>query len=92
MIEPVVGVEEPEHAAATVVFPHPDSPTRPSVSPRLTEKDTPSTATAYCAGRKLTRLAIAWRARNVFTRFWTSSSGPAPFTLTGPPRHGTDRR
>ncbi len=42
--EPDVGLISCRTARPVVVFPHPDSPTRPSVSPGAMEKDTPDTA------------------------------------------------
>jgi len=39
-----IGVQKPDRQAARVVFPHPDSPTRPSVFPGETVRETPSTA------------------------------------------------
>lgn len=41
---PAVGGRSRTAMRASVDLPHPDSPTRPSVSPRRTESDTPSTA------------------------------------------------
>ena len=43
-ISPPVGGRSRTAMRASVDLPHPDSPTRPSVSPRRTESDTPSTA------------------------------------------------
>ena len=44
VIWPAVGRSRPSTVLAVVVFPHPDSPTRPNVSPRLMLKVMPSTA------------------------------------------------
>jgi hypothetical protein len=46
---PAVGSSSRTTSRLVVVFPHPDSPTSPSVSPADTENDTSSTArTAPC--------------------------------------------
>ena len=48
---PAVGFDSCRIALPVVLFPQPDSPTRPSVSPRSTKKSIPSTA----------RTAPTWR-------------------------------
>src|ERR1022692_2809558 len=54
MIWPLVGSSSRVSSLPVVVFPQPDSPTSPSVSPELTEKLTPSTAwTAPTLCRKM---------------------------------------
>src|SRR3972149_552088 len=52
-IRPAVGSMRRRTTRPTVVLPHPDSPTRPSVSPRRTSNVTPSTA--------LTQPTVRWR-------------------------------
>ena len=54
-----------------VDFPQPDSPTRPSVSPRSTEKEIPDTACTSPTTRRKNPARIG----NVFTRSTTSSTG-----------------
>src|SRR6266702_4341785 len=44
MIDPAVGFSSMRIIFIVVVLPHPDSPTRPTVSPALIEYETPSTA------------------------------------------------
>ena len=54
LIEPLVGSSRRSSSRPVVDLPQPDSPTRPSVSPRLTSNDTPSTAcTAPTCLRKI---------------------------------------
>ena len=50
MIWPLVGFSSWRMQRPVVVFPQPDSPTRPSVSPRRMEKLTPSTASTPLGG------------------------------------------
>ena len=53
VIEPLVGSVSRSSSRAVVDLPQPDSPTSPSVSPRRTSKETPSTAlTAPTCRRK----------------------------------------
>src|SRR3954470_7075793 len=54
VIEPDVGSTRRSSRRAVVDLPQPDSPTSPSVSPRMTSKDTPSTALT----------APTWRRKN----------------------------
>ena len=54
LIEPLVGSSRRSSSRPVVDLPQPDSPTSPSVSPRLTSNDTPSTAcTAPTCLRKM---------------------------------------
>ena len=61
-----------------VVFPHPDSPTNASVSPRMSEKDTPSTACTLPVGRPNT----VRNAGNDLKSPSTSTSGGAALRLS----------
>src|SRR5262249_28313686 len=60
-------------ARPVVVLPHPDSPTKPNVSPRLIVKLTSSTALTYALTRESTPLRIG----KYFFRFRTSRRGPS---------------
>src|SRR5262245_8906776 len=71
-ISPESGSIRRRTARAAVVFPHPDSPTTPSVSPRPTVKLTSSTAFTVAAGAEKT----PGRTGKYFFRFRTSSSVP----------------
>ena len=66
---PVVGSIRRRRSRPTVVLPQPDSPTRPTVSPRFSEKSTPSTARdlRYCAAQDaaLDREALAQAAHSI---------------------------
>ena len=71
MIEPAVGSSSLMIARPVVDLPHPDSPTRPSVSPASTEKQTPSTA---CTAPTLPlRSRCPWRIGKCFLRSLTAS-------------------
>src|SRR3954470_21043683 len=79
-IRPAVGSYSLRIVRPTVDFPHPDSPTSPSVSPRWMLKDTSSTAL----------MSPMWRSRmmplrigNQTLRFSTWTRGPSPLTLAG---------
>src|SRR5262245_7497049 len=87
---PAVGSSAPRTSLEVVVFPHPDSPTRPSVSPPLILKLMPSTALTQPCGRPSKELPTG----KCFLRSRTSSSGspiggplgePAPYE--GPLTH-----
>ena len=73
-IEPDVGSIRRSRSRPTVVLPQPDSPTRPSVSPRWMSKLTPSTA--------WTTATVRWRTPprtgKCLTRSRTSTSGAEP--------------
>jgi hypothetical protein len=74
------GVEQPHDVRPVVDLPQPDSPTRPTVSPALTVKLTPSTA--WTAPNW--RLNTPARSGKCLTRFSTRSLGPerrAPMQL-----------
>ena len=59
-ISPPVSRWMPSSARPSVVLPQPDSPTRPSVSPAASERDTPATArTGESAARRQPALATA---------------------------------
>src|SRR5262245_62356873 len=64
-----------------VVFPHPDSPTRPSVSPPLIVKLTPSTALTQPCGRPSKELPTG----KCFLRSRTTSKGSPTGGLLGEP-------
>ena len=73
---PAVGSIRRSRMRATVVFPQPDSPTRPSVSPGWMANDTSST----------TRATPPRRAYSLMRpRASTSGSGAAPAWAAGPP-------
>src|SRR3954471_1728407 len=79
-IRPAVGSYSLRIVRPTVDFPHPDSPTSPSVSPRWMLKETSSTAL----------MSPMWRSRmmplrigNQTLRFSTSTRGPPELTLAG---------
>ena len=74
---PDVGSIRRRIARPVVVFPHPDSPTSASVSPRAMSKLTSSTARTGACGAPRS----AWRAGNSWVRWLTETSGP----LTGRP-------
>ncbi len=74
MTSPEVGLYSCRIARPVVDFPQPDSPTSPSVSPRFTWKETPSTA--------WTAPTLRWKimpcvSGKCMTRFRTSSRGAA---------------
>src|SRR5581483_11742339 len=59
----------------SVDLPQPDSPTRPSVSPRATSRSTPSTARSSSGGSRRTRAAALRRSGKCIASPRTSSSG-----------------
>ena len=73
MIEPAVGSMRRRMSRPTVVLPHPDSPTRPTVSPRRTTRSTPSTAWTVPTWRCMMPPLIG----KCLTRPRTSTSGAA---------------
>ena len=76
---PSVGSTRRRIALATVVFPDPDSPTKPKESPPLMKKDIPSTALTF----------PLWPPMNLFLRgkyffkFFNSNNGKAIFFFPG---------
>ena len=70
MTEPAVGSSSFATTRAVVDLPHPDSPTRPSVSPGATENETPSTARTAPVCRWIT---MPWRIGKCFLRSLTAS-------------------
>src|ERR1051326_1171395 len=71
VIVPDVGSIRRRMQRPTVVFPDPDSPTRPSVSPGATSKLTPSTALTCATVRASTPLFTG----KYFVRSWTERRG-----------------
>src|SRR5262245_10987381 len=72
-IDPSVGVSCSRMSLEVVVFPHPDSPMSPSVSPAWMAKSTPSTALTT----RLPRPSRPWRAGKCFFSPETSRTGSA---------------
>src|ERR687893_1901615 len=70
-IDPAVGFSSATISLDTVDFPQPDSPTRPSVSPRRRVRSTPSTARTWPTVRLKT---IPWVSGKCFFRPRISSS------------------
>src|SRR5260221_10420683 len=69
---------------ATVDLPQPDSPTRESVSPRLMEKETPSTALSSWRGApSITRFSHGRETSKSLVRWVTSRSGLKPTAPSG---------
>ena len=58
---PDVCGNRPRSTFARVVFPHPDSPTSASTSPRSTVKSTPFTAFSCCFPRNMPREMVKFR-------------------------------
>src|SRR3954469_2837985 len=75
-ISPEVGSINRSIALPVVVFPHPDSPTTPSVSPRATSNETSFTAFTAPTCLEKTPFLIG----NSFFRFRIESSGTSPLT------------
>jgi hypothetical protein len=71
VIDPDVGSMRRSMSRPTVVFPHPDSPTRPSVSPPWISKLTPSTART----RPTVRMSSPPLTGKCFTRSRTTTRG-----------------
>src|SRR5262249_46795311 len=78
-IVPAVGSSNLTISRAVVDLPQPDSPTMPSVSPRLTVRLTPSTACTTPFVREKTPCLTG----KYFVRFSTSTSGPKPARPSG---------
>src|SRR5436190_20089567 len=76
LISPDVGSIRRRIVLPVVVFPHPDSPTTPRVSPRATSNETSFTAFTAPTWRDRTPFLIG----NSFFRFLTESSGASPLT------------
>ena len=74
LIEPLVGSISRRISRAVVDLPQPDSPTIPSVSPRRTSNDTPSTARTAPTWR----WSRPWRIGKCLTRSRTSTSTSPP--------------
>src|SRR3954462_6375268 len=68
----------PSTPRPSVDLPQPDSPTRPSVSPRLMSNDTPSTA-------RTAPRAVPYQTRRSRTRRTASEAPPSGRLLIGPP-------
>ena len=66
--EPEVGSRRRSISLPVVVFPQPDSPTRPTVSPRRMSKLTPSTAWTFATARRSTPLRMGNHLRSCSTR------------------------
>src|ERR1700730_13167042 len=60
-----------------VLFPHPDSPTRPNVFPRSRVNETPSTARTVSGRRRSAASRRVWGRGKCLTRSRTSSKGSA---------------
>src|SRR5690348_3165209 len=76
---PLVGSSSRISSRAVVLFPQPLSPTMPSVSPRITSNETPSTARTapYCFWK-----ITPWVSGKCLTRSRTSTSG-SPLSVPG---------
>src|SRR5215204_4411931 len=78
MIEPSVGFSSATSSFDTVDLPQPDSPTRPSVSPRASRRFTPSTARTWPTVFLKT---MPWVSGKCFFRSRISSSGSPTATV-----------
>src|SRR5665648_273097 len=81
VIDPRVGSRRRMRHRPVVDLPHPDSPTRPSVSPARTANDTPSTACTFLPRRDA---RTPCSTPKYFTKFSTRSSSSTSRHLPGP--------
>src|SRR5215470_17018841 len=81
---PWLGLSSATTSLPIVVFPQPDSPTRPNVSPAATLNDTPETAWTTPRVRCMTPCVIGYS----LTRSRSSSSGPSPTAWSCPAAGG----
>ena len=88
-IEPSRGSMMRTIARPTVVLPNPDSPTSPSVSPRLIVRLTPSTAWTQPVVRRRIPLVTGNQTRRPSTSRWACATAPSAITAGGASRRQT---